>query len=50
MVEGIEAAVGRLDDYEGRSAAAKIRWASTWDEALGGSVMESIKRFLDTMT
>lgn len=53
IVEGIGAAVDRLDDHQGRSAAANLRWASTWDEALGGPVMESIQRFIaamDTMT
>jgi hypothetical protein len=47
--QGIESALGRVDDYEARATNAAIHWASTWDEALGGDVMTTIKRFITDM-
>jgi glycosyltransferase involved in cell wall biosynthesis len=42
---GIALAVSRLNDYEARAQGANLQWASTWDEALGNTVMERIQRY-----
>lgn len=44
--EGLRYAIDHVNDYERRIAGAKVKWATDWEEALGGKVMDKLKEFL----
>lgn len=47
VVEGLSEAVSRVGDFDARLAGAQqVNWATDWDTALGGAVLEKIKTFL----
>jgi hypothetical protein len=46
---GLEKAAASIEDYQRRVEGSRVRWATNWDDALGGGVMAKIKEFIQSI-
>lgn len=47
--DGLKEAAVNIEDYQRRVEGSRVEWATSWDRALGGSVMAKIKEFIQSI-
>jgi hypothetical protein len=48
IAEGLQEAAASIENYQRRVEGSLVRWATSWEDALGGSVMAKIKEFIQS--
>lgn len=49
IADGLKEAATNIEDYQRRVRGSRVEWATSWDHALGGSVMAKIKEFIQSI-
>jgi hypothetical protein len=47
--QGLETAVGRVEDYEARARSARVRWSTSWESSLDEDLLGRVSRFLEPL-